>query len=308
MHLRQLEYIIMLEETQQANKAADRCGVAHSTLCYMVQKLEEELGVKLFDRNSQRTLPTPAGERVLTLAKEILAQVSCMGQVAQEANGSMNGVVRLGILPTVAPYLLPRFFPLFRKQHPETDLHVLEMKTDELNCALDEGQIDAAIWVNLKEKRFNYQKSLYFEQFVGYVSRESRLFGQPSLRSSDLQHEYLWLLDEGHCFRDQLVKFCHMERAQESRKAYSLGSIETFMRMVEGGQGVTFIPELAVDQLTKSQRELVRPFALPTPTREIVLTCSDKFVRYSLLDLIRDAILAKIPKRMQTLQPTQLRI
>lgn len=298
----------MLAEAQQGNKAADRCGVANSTLCYMVQKLEEELGVKLFDRNSQRTLPTPAGERVLLLAQEILDKVSCMRQVAQEMNGSMSGVVRLGILPTVAPYLLPRFFPLFRKQHPETDLHVVEMKTEALDRALDEGKIDAAIWVNLNEKKFDYQQTLYFEQFFGYVSRESRLFEQPSLRSSDLQHEYLWLLDEGHCFRDQLVKYCQMKTAQESQKAYSLGSIETFMRMVEGGQGVTFIPELAVDQLTKSQRELVRPFALPTPTREIVLTCSEKYLRYSLLDRIRDAILAKIPQRMQKLQPMQQKI
>lgn len=248
------------------------------------------------------------GQKVVKQAEEVLLHASRLRDVIEEEKHSLSGTFRLGILPTIAPYLLPRFFPSLRREHPEMDLRVVEMKTEALYQALDEGRIDAAILVRVGERKSIQQTTLYYEQFMAYVSRSNRLFSAPTIRTADLQNEFLWLLDEGHCFRDQLVKFCRLKSAQESKEHYTLGSIETFMRMVESGQGITFIPELAIDQLTPSQRELVRPFALPVPTREIVLATSKEFIREAVSELIQKAIIAAVPAKNLTLQPMQQRL
>ena len=155
----------------------------------------------------------------------------------------------------------------------------------------------------------NYEQTpLYFEQFLAYVSKSDALYANKSIKTSDLNDEFLWLLDEGHCFRDQLVKFCSLKSAQVSKNTYSLGSIETFMRMVEGGKGVTFIPELALEQLTDSQRQLVRPFALPIPTRQVVALTTKSFVRLSQLRLVVDAVRKNVPERMLKMNNTEQRV
>jgi len=135
-----------------------------------------------------------------------------------------------------------------------------------------------------------------------------RIFKKDNIKTADLTGEYLWLLDEGHCFRDQLVRFCHLKAAATSKKAYSLGSIETFMRIVESGKGITFIPELAVYQLEDEQRRLVRPFAIPVPTREIVMITGKNFIRKTLRSLLVEEIQASIPKDMLALRQTQKKI
>ena len=150
--------------------------------------------------------------------------------------------------------------------------------------------------------------TLYYEQFLAYVSKTDPLYQRESIRSTDLRDEFVWLLDEGHCFRDQLVKFCQMRSARSSKAAYSLGSIETFMRMVESGRGITFIPELAVSQLTDEQRKLVRPFALPVPTREVVMMTTDCFVRQSVLNHVCEAIRQAVPPQLLQFNNTTRRL
>ena len=137
------------------------------------------------------------------------------------------------------------------------------------------------------------------------MAREDELFARDTIRTSDLAGTQLWLLDEGHCFRDQLVRFCQLKNARASQLTYHLGSMETFMRMVEGGKGVTFIPGLAVLQLGEAQRQLVRPFAVPRPTRQIVMLTSRHFIRRTLLDTLRQAIQEAVPSDMLSPQPTQ---
>ncbi|KAB4019447.1 hydrogen peroxide-inducible genes activator, partial [Bacteroides uniformis] len=149
------------------------------------------------------------------------------------------------------------------------------------------------------------QTPLFYEQFFAYVSREDALFNNEVIRTSDLNGEQLWLLDEGHCFRDQLVRFCQMKSARASQLAYHLGSMETFMRMVESGKGVTFIPELAVLQLGDAQKELVRSFAIPCPTRQVVLLTNKNFIRHTLLEVLVKEIKLSVPKEMLSLKATQ---
>lgn len=308
MTLQQLEYIVAVYRTRHFVKAAEACGVTQPTLSAMIQKLEAELDVKLFERSSQQVMPTAIGKVVVEQAWKVLNRARKLKDIVAEEKKSLMGTFRLGILPTIAPYLLPRFFPRLMKENPSLDIRVVEMKTAEIRRAIDRGEIDAAVMVDTGDLDDYALTTLFYEQFLAYVSPSDQLSAKKSIKTSDLSNEFLWLLDEGHCFRDQLVKFCQLKAAKTSQSAYSLGSIETFMRIVENGQGVTFIPELASMQLTSTQKALVRPFAIPIPTREVVMATSKSFVRQSLLDMIAGQIRRSVPEKMLTLNNTEQRI
>ena len=306
MTLQQLEYILAVERYRHFGRAAEACNVTQPTLSAMIGKLEEELNAKLLDRNRQPICPTPVGEQVLRQAKEVLAQADSIKDIVEEEKHSLNGTFRVGILPTIAPYLLPRFFPQLMKKYPTLDIRVREMKTHEIKEALLQGDIDAGILAQIEGLEEYEQTHLFYEKYEGYVSREDALFAKETLRTSDVASSRdLWLLDEGHCFRDQMVRFCQMKSSQTSQLAYNLGSMETFMRMVESGKGITFIPELAVMQLSGEQKELVRPFAIPVPTRQLILITNRNFIRQTLLDVIVKEIQASVPKEMLKMKAGQ---
>lgn len=308
MTLQQLEYIVAVYRTRHFVKAAEACGVTQPTLSAMIQKLEAELDVKLFERSSQQVMPTAIGKVVVEQAWKVLNRARKLKDIVAEEKKSLMGTFRLGILPTIAPYLLPRFFPSLMREYSSLDIRVVEMKTAEIRRAIDRGEIDAAVMVDTGDLDDYALTTLFYEQFLAYVSPSDQLSAKKSIKTSDLSNEFLWLLDEGHCFRDQLVKFCQLKAAKTSQSAYSLGSIETFMRIVENGQGVTFIPELASMQLTSTQKALVRPFAIPIPTREVVMATSKSFVRQSLLDMIAGQIRKSVPEKMLKLNNTEQRI
>ena len=304
MYKRQ-EYILAVNQFRHFAKAAEYCRVTQPTLSAMIQKLEEELDTRIFDRSQQPVCPTPVGIHIIEQAQNILVQANRIKNIIEEEKHSLTGTFKLGILPTVAPYLLPRFFPQLMKKYPDLDIRVVEMKTNDIKKALQTGEIDAGIVASLAGMEELQQTPLFYEQFFAYVSREDALFNNEVIRTSDLNGEQLWLLDEGHCFRDQLVRFCQMKSARASQLAYHLGSMETFMRMVESGKGVTFIPELAVLQLGDAQKELVRSFAIPCPTRQVVLLTNKNFIRHTLLEVLVKEIKLSVPKEMLSLKATQ---
>ena len=305
MTLQQLEYILAVNQFRHFAKAAEYCRVTQPTLSAMIQKLEEELDTRIFDRSQQPVCPTPVGIHIIEQAQNILVQANRIKNIIEEEKHSLTGTFKLGILPTVAPYLLPRFFPQLMKKYPDLDIRVVEMKTNDIKKALQTGEIDAGIVASLAGMEELQQTPLFYEQFFAYVSREDALFNNEVIRTSDLNGEQLWLLDEGHCFRDQLVRFCQMKSARASQLAYHLGSMETFMRMVESGKGVTFIPELAVLQLGDAQKELVRSFAIPCPARQVVLLTNKNFIRHTLLEVLVKEIKLSVPKEMLSLKATQ---
>ena len=308
MTLQQLEYVVAVNRLRQFAKAAAYCGVTQPTLSAMIQKLEAELGVRLVDRTAGRVMPTAIGEAVAERAEKTLAMARGIRDLVANEKQKVSGRFRLGILPTIAPYLLPRFLPQLCATHPEMELRVVEMKTSDICRAVRQGDLDAAILVRLDGMEEFSLQTLFYEQFMAYVSRTDKLFTHERIRTSDLNDEYLWLLDEGHCFRDQLVKFCHLKAAQSSQNTYSLGSIETFMRMVEGGKGITFIPQLALEQFSSQQREMVRPFAIPVPTREVVLMTRNDFVRDAVSRLLCQSVRAAVPKEMLKMQREGVRV
>ena len=302
MNIQQLEYILAVDTYRHFAKAAEHCRVTQPTLSMMIQKLEDELGVKLFDRNIQPVCPTPAGRKVIDQARVVLYQTSLIKDIVNEEEQSLKGTFRLAVLPTIAPYLLPRFFQQVSEKHPDLDIRILEMQTAPTTKALLNGEIDAAIIANQPTEVQLQGDILYYEQFYAYVARNESVFKKEMVRSADISDERLWLLDEGHCFRDQLMRFCQMEKVKLRQAAYRLGSLETFMRMVESGNGVTFIPELATYQLSEQQKELVRPFAIPKPAREIVWVTRKDFIRHSVAGILIESIRKSVPKEMRTLQ------
>lgn len=305
MTLQQLEYIVAVAKHRHFLKAAEACDVTQPTLSSMVQKLEEELGIKIFDRRQKPLALTAVGQTVVEQAQGILAQARHLRESVEEARGALTGTFRIGVLPTIAPYLIPRFFPTLTRQHPQLDLRIREMKTSQIKQALMQGEIDAGI-LALTEGLDDFTTyPLFYEQYFVYAAQDTPLHQLSSVRTDDLRSTPLWLLDEGHCFRDQLVKFCQLKGASHSQTAYKLGSIETFMRIVESGMGATFIPELCMMQLSEEQRHLVRPFAVPVPVRQILFATAPDCVRHRLVEMLMQAIRSSVPAAMHQLTYTQ---
>lgn len=305
MNLQQLEYIIALEKHRHFGKAAEHCNVSQPTLSTMIQKLEEELGAKLFDRSHQPIRPTAVGLKVLAQACVILRQASVLTEIVLDESDSLTGKISLGILPTIAPYLLPRLIPILLKRLPDLQISFEERLTSECLEGLGSGTLDLAIIASEPPSQDISSTPLYYEEFFGYVSRQEALFAQPNIRSSEVDPSRLWLLDEGHCFRDQLTRFCQLRRSVNPQHQYYRGSLNTFMNMVEGGYGMTFIPELAVSTLSQDHKDLVRPFTIPRPTRLINLSNRVDFARGRIHDILIECIQQAVPKEMHQLKSVQ---
>lgn len=305
MTLQQLEYILAVDLYRHFAKAAESCHVTQPTLSMMIHKLEVELGVKLFIRSSTPVRPTEVGRKVLEQARQVLHQSSQIKKIVEEEQKSLNGTFRLAVLPTIAPYLLPRFLQHLAEQHKNLDVRILEMQTAPTLEALAQNEIDAAIIANNPNDKDMVSTLLYYEEFFCYVSRNEPVFGKELVRTTDISDERLWLLDEGHCFRDQLMRFCRRENVKLHQAAYKLGSLETFMHMVESGYGITFLPELATLQLCSEQKELLRTFAIPRPTREIYFVTRADFIRHSISKILIDHIQESVPSEMLRLKAGQ---
>lgn len=308
MTLQQLEYVLAVDRYRSFVRAAEHCGVTQPTLSAMLGKLEDELGARLFDRSRQPVVPTPIGVKVIAQARLVVHRAADIGRLVDEELHTLRGQFTIGILPTIAPYLLPRFFPGLRADHPELDLRVVEMKTEGIKAALADGSIDAAIAADMPALSAYARRVLYYDEFFAYVSASDPLSARDVIRTDDLRTARLWLLDEGHCFRDQMVRFCQLRAARSSQAVYHLGSMETFMHMVEMGDGLTFVPRSAIDYMSDEQRALVRPFAVPRPARTIVALTRTDFARHTVLDAIAQAIAASTPHDMLRLAPTQVAI
>lgn len=257
-----MEYVMAVYRFGHFAKAADYCNVTQPTLSSMIQKLEDELGVKIFDRRKQPIRPTPAGKIIIDRAWGVLVRARRLKEVAQEQKQSLTGTFHLGVLPTIAPYLIPRFLPQLMNEYPDIDLRVTELKTEEMQQALRRNDIDAGI-LAMVEGLDNFDcHHLFYEKFYAYVAKDNDLFDRTAIRTTDLTGEYLWLLDEGHCFREQLVKFCQLKAAANSKKTYHLGSIETLHANRGKRQGSdihTRTGHLPAQRRTETARQTLRP-------------------------------------------------
>ncbi len=296
MTIQQLEYIIALSKTKHFVQAAEVCGVTQPTLSMMIQKLEEELDVKIFDRSKHPLTVTKIGEEILEQAIITLSQFNRIYEIVYSEKGKIDGDINLAIIPTVAPYVLPKFFKEVRGVYPELKCKISELQTTEIEKKLMMGELDMAILSTPLENTNILEIPLYYEKFVAYISPNDPLYQQKELQSSNLPVENLWVLEEGHCFRSQAFKFCLKDAVRYN--SYEAGSIETLIKIVDENGGYTIIPELHIDLLTENQKKNMRSIVSPEPVREISLVIHRNFIREGQLNAIANTIKKIIPNHM----------
>jgi LysR family hydrogen peroxide-inducible transcriptional activator len=297
----QLEYIVAVDTYRHFATAAGHCFVTQPTLSMQVQKLEEELGLKVFDRSKQPVIPTEAGAEIIGQARKILSEKGVINEIIQAKKGVLTGELRIGIIPTLAPYLLPLFIQHFTEKYPLIKLIVSEMTTEILVTRLREGRIDVGILVTPLQENGIREHVLFYEELLVYVSRKNAAYKKTYMLTKDIDPNKLWLLEEGHCFRSQIVRLCELRKASKegSHFDYEAGSIETLRRMVELNDGITILPELAITDLSSKQMQLVRHFKRPAPVREVSLVVHRDFVKQRLVQALKQEIIDAIPEKVR---------
>ena len=297
MNLHQLDYIIAVDAHRHFAKAAEKTFVTQPTLSMMVQKLEEELGVRIFDRSKQPVVPTPEGEEIIARAKQIMADVSRMREFAKRLKHEISGEMKLAVIPTLAPYLLPLFLKSFAEKYPLLKISIRELVTDEIINSLKNGDIDIGLLATpLNDPRLE-EHPVFYEEFFAYVAAGEKLSKKKYLLPKDIDLSKLWLLEEGYCLRNQVLDLCELKKKdfQSDRLHYESGSIETLKNLVDHHQGITILPHLATLDLSKKQKEKIRKFAHPKPVREISLVINKNFHRTSLLEALKSEIEKQLP-------------
>lgn len=296
MTLQQLEYIISLDTYRHFVTAADHCFVTQPTLTLQVKKLEEEIGIQIFDRSKHPLTPTPSGEKIILKARQILREMKQLKEIISDSKDSIAGEYRIGIIPTLAPYLLPLFLGDFVNRYPETSLTINELESEAIINHLKNDLIDIGILATPLEETSLREIPLFQEPFLVYASEKNPLFKQKKVKPEDISTAGLWLLNKGHCFRNQVLNICNKKdvHAAFSGLSYESGSIETLKNMVRSNVGYTLVPELAV--LREIENPMVKRFTEPQPAREISLVVHNSFSKENLLVKMREEILSKIPE------------
>ncbi|MDO1530234.1 DNA-binding transcriptional regulator OxyR [Fulvimonas sp. R45] len=245
MNLRDLHYLVALAEHRHFGRAAEACFVSQPTLSTQIRKLEDELGVALVERTPRKVLLTDVGREIAARARDVLNEVEQIKGIARRTLDPESGTVRLGIFPTLAPYLLPHVVPLVRKRFPRLELLLVEEKTEEVLHRLHEGRLDAGIVALPVHEDSLHAEFLFEEPFLLAVPQSHPLARQPSLKLSDLNAQSLLLLEDGHCLRDQALEVCHLAGAGE-KAGFRATSLETLRQMVAANVGITLLPTLAV--------------------------------------------------------------
>lgn len=300
MTLVQLEYIVAVDTYKSFVSAAEKCFVTQPTLSMQIQKLEETLNVKIFDRSKQPISTTDIGALIVKQARKILQESNVIKEIISEQQKSIIGELRIGVIPTIAPYLLPEVIAKMQNNYPELNLLIWEYTTEDIIHHLNNGVIDCGILATPLEHSHINEHPMYYERFVGYVSNQSHLFNQTEISAKDFGEEEIWLLNEGHCMRTQVLNICSTHKKYKDRSfTYQTGSVETLIRMVDINGGSTLLPELSLHSLGATQMAKIRPFKAPQPVREISLVTHSSFVKNRMLNILKNEILSLIPEPMQ---------
>ena len=296
----QLEYIVAVDTYRHFSTAAEKCHVSQPTLSMQIQKAEEELGVRIFDRSKQPVVPTETGGELIRQARKVLHEKGYLEEIIQAKKNSFEGELKIAIIPTLAPYLIPLFLRNFSKKYPKIQLRVTELTTDVIIEALKKGTADVGILVTPLHDPSIQEAPMFYEEFVAYVSRANALSKKAYVLAHDIDVKKLWLLEEGHCFRSQILNLCQLRKATREEKPvqYEVGSIDTLRKMVELDDGITILPELATRDLAPKQKLLIHHFRPPAPVREVSLVTHRNYLKKRLITALRQEVLATVPKNM----------
>ncbi len=300
MTFTQLEYAIAVDTYRHFAKAAAASYVTQPTLSMQLHKLEEELGIRIFDRSKQPVIPTAVGTEVIAYARKIIEERNSLSDFLQLKKGVLAGELKVAIIPTLAPYLLPLFIPSFTKKYPLIKLIINEMTTDTIISRLREGRIDTGILVTPLHEAGIKETVLFYEEMVAYISPKNVAFKKTYVLPTDIDPNKLWLLEEGHCFRTQIANLCQLRKAsaEGSHFDYEAGSLETLRRLVDLNDGITILPELAIRELSPKQKKLVRQFKKPTPMREVSIVTHRDHLKKRMIDALHREIINAIPDKV----------
>lgn len=296
MTLQQLEYIVAVDKYRQFVKAAESCGVTQSTLSMMIKKLEEELDTVLFYRDVHPIRPTEAGEKIIAQARVVLFNTEQLREMTLSERQQSSGSVKIAIIPTVAPYIVPKLFRTLKQQNPDIHPTIYEIQTAEALSKLGNAEVDMCIMPTPTGNPNMLEIPLYYERLVFYVSPDEPLFNASDLNIGELPSERLWMLKEGHCLRNQVINLC--DKRSEHNAIFEAGSIETLINIVDENGGYTVIPELHIELLSEVKRRNVRPLVNPEPVREISIIIRKDYVKERMLNQIADAVKKIVPDYM----------
>lgn len=302
MTLTQLEYIVAVDTFRHFQEASEQCFVTQPTLSMQIQKLEDELGVKIFDRTKKPVIPTEIGMGIVAQARVILREAALLQQMVNDRRDIMAGEIRVGIIPTLAPYILPALFSHMRQHYPKLDLIVKETITRDIINELKHNRLDCALVVTPLKEPAMREEVLFYEELYAYVSASNALYQKAYILPHDIDADKLWLLEEGHCFRSQMLNLCELQKNKDRHFRYETGNLETLKRMVDHSDGITILPELAIRELSSEQQKLVRRMQAPAPVREISLVTHRDHIKTKLIKSLKSGILQIVPQNMQQLQ------
>ncbi len=303
MTLIQLEYIIAVDVHRHFVSAAKNCHVTQPTLSMQIKKLEEELDVLIFDRNKQPVEPTAIGKEIISYARTILKGQTRISELISNARNDLSGEVHIGIIPTIASYLVPLFIPIMVEKYPNLKIYVEELMTHEVVEQMNLGLIDIGIVSTPISEEGIDELPVYFESFVLFVSNNHKLAEKSIVSSRNLKLDEMWLLTDGHCFRNHVINLCG-EQSYYPKKlkfGYKTGSLEVLMKLVEQSYGYTLLPYLATLDLNDERKKRLRQFKEPTPKREISIITPQGFLKEKLINALKHEIRANIPKEMRHL-------
>lgn len=295
MTLIQFEYIIAVDTHRHFGKAAENCFVTQPTLSMQIQKLEDQLGVVIFDRSKQPVVPTELGVRIIRQARIAVNEAKKVQGMVEEEKTEIQGEVKIGIIPTLSPYLLPLFIHQFIQKYPKVNLKVEELITDQILFKLKNEQLDIGIAVTPLDDAMLTYVPVFYEEFYAYVSHRGQFFDKESINIDDIPNEDLWLLNEGHCFREQVLNVCQNYKERNSKFKYESGSLEALKRIVDKHGGLTLLPELATLDLDKSSQMRLKRFESVKPIREVSLVMHRSYLKRKLVEALQAEILSSIP-------------
>lgn len=297
MTLQQLEYLIALDKHKHYVRAAEACGVSQSTLSSMIQKLETELDVTIFDRSSHPIMPTKVGEKIIAQAKTILLNAHHLQKIPINERESEKGSVHIGIIPTIASYITAKLIHVIQSNYPDMRFHIYELTTAEILKKFDKGSLDMAIMATPLEQNKLLEIPLYYEKFIAYIAQsEENLYNNERINPHQLPIDHLWYLKEGHCFRNQVFNFCDSKSKYSA--VYEAENLHTLISIVDENGGYTILPELHLQLLPEEKKKNIRRLTDPEPVREVSLVVREDYIFERLLNNVSSAVQKIIPEEM----------
>lgn len=289
MNFQQLEYIIAVDQLKNFSRAADFCNVTQATLSAMVKKLEEELGISIFDRKSNPIMTTECGSDIIVEAKKVLFHAQQLKTVSKSAFNKIEGKLRVGVIPTVASSLLPIVIKPVLEKFPELQLEISELTTSNIVRLLKNGDIDAGILSTPISNTDLEEEILYYEMLMVYGNLDT---SKKYLIPEEINRNNLWLLEEGHCLRDQVLQFCSLKSSDHTpgQLKFEANTFDTLLNMVDSYGGLTLLPELYVKKMNSDQQKKISPFSSPIPVREVSLVYFRPFAKLRLINALANEI------------------